>query len=206
MAFPKILFISSDSDHDTVIEELKTLLDAGLQWYQLRMKSTPNDEILNTALVCKQLCADYNCLFTINDSHVLTKQVDADGVHLGKKDLDPAKAREILHESQHIGLTCNVMDDVMEAYKKKANYVGVGPYQFTSTKKNLAPVLGTDGYAAIINDGKYRKNVPIVAVGGLDLDAVKALQTVGVKHFAFSSYFTGENGIQNFKTILEHVG
>ncbi len=206
MDFPKILFISSNGDHQSIIDELTPLLDAGLQWFQLRLKNRSKDDILNTAFVCKQLCADYNCLFTLNDNPGIAHQIDADGVHLGKNDMDLGKAQNILHESQHLGATCNTMDDAMNAYKKKANYIGVGPYAFTETKKNLSPTLGTEGYTEIINDPKYRKNIPLVAIGGLDLEAVKKLSSVGVTHFAFSSFLRGENGITNFKALQEYVG
>lgn len=206
MEFPKILYISSNGSHESIIEELSTLLEAGLQWFQLRLKNRSKDDILNTAFVCKQLCADYNCLFTLNDQPGIAHRIDADGVHLGKNDMDLAKAKNIIDDSQHLGATCNTIDDALNAYKKKADYIGVGPYTFTETKKNLAPTLGVDGYQTIIADPKFRKNIPLVAIGGLDLEAVKKLSAVGVKHFAFSSYFQGENGINNFKALQEYVG
>lgn len=206
MEFPKLLYISSNGSHESIIEELSTLLEAGLQWFQLRLKNRSKDDILNTAFVCKQLCADYNCLFTLNDQPGIAHRIDADGVHLGKNDMDLAKAKNIIDDSQHLGATCNTIDDALNAYKKKADYIGVGPYTFTETKKNLAPTLGVDGYQTIIADPKFRKNIPLVAIGGLDLEAVKKLSAVGVKHFAFSSYFQGENGINNFKALQEYVG
>lgn len=206
MDFPKILYISSNGSHESIIEELSGLLEAGLQWFQLRLKNRSKDDILNTAFVCKQLCADYNCLFTLNDQPGIAHRIDADGVHLGKNDMDLAKAKNIIDESQHLGATCNTIDDALNAYKKKANYIGVGPYTFTETKKNLAPTLGVEGYKNIIEHSKFRKNIPMVAIGGLDLEAVKKLSAVGVTHFAFSSYLQGENGIKNLKALQDYVG
>lgn len=207
MDFPNILFISSDSGTKTLVAELKPLLDAGLKWYQLRLKDKNSAQILEAAATIKPICAAYNCLFTLNDYPNLAIQSNANGLHIGKTDGDPIELKKILSKNQHLGVTCNNGADVQYAIDKKVDYIGLGPYQFTRTKKNLAPTLGINGYKEILqNLSPDNLKFPIVAIGGLNLEAVVKLKSVGINHFAFSSHFTGKDGAKNFKKIQDYVG
>lgn len=207
MKFPGILFISSNGDKKTLKEELIPLLDAGLKWYQLRLKDKSDNDILDCVNELYTLCRRYNCLFTLNDYTTLAIKMNIDGVHIGKSDENPLTVKKQLDGKQHFGITCNSYNDIVRAKKYNASYVGLGPYQFTFTKKNLSPILGLDGYKEILENLQTEKlQIPIVAIGGLNLEAVEKLHEIGINHFAFSSYFIGSKGTENFKKIQDYVG
>ena len=162
-------------------------LENGCRWIQLRMKDEPTEEIIDMAQHIKQLCYNYEAVFIIDDRVDLAKSIGADGVHLGKNDMSLAEARSILGDKFIIGGTCNTFDDIREA-AKYADYVGCGPFRFTETKQNLAPILGFQGYRDIISQCRQNGiNIPIVAIGGITLDDIFELLNIGASGIAVSS-------------------
>ena len=69
------------------------------------------------------------------------------------------QARQILGEAFIIGGTANTFEDVVQHYRAGADYLGIGPFRFTTTKKNLSPVLGLEGYSSILSQMKYGRNI-----------------------------------------------
>lgn len=123
------------------------------------MKETPLDEVERVALELKPLCKQHDALLVLDDHVELTKKLEVDGVHLGKNDMPIAEARRVLGEGFIIGGTANTFDDVKAHYQAGADYIGCGPFRFTTTKKNLSPVLGLEGYRSIIarmEEGRHR--------------------------------------------------
>ena len=93
-----------------------------------------------------KICRKYNATLILNDHVHLVKEIGANGVHLGKSDMSPVKARELLGSNYIIGGTANNMEDIRQLHKSGVDYIGLGPFRFTRTKKNLAPILGIEGY------------------------------------------------------------
>lgn len=168
------------------IEGARLALEGGCKWVQLRMKETPVEEVKNVALELLPLCKQYEAVMIIDDHVELAKEVGADGVHLGKMDMNPKDARAILSDGFIIGGTCNSFDDIL-AIKDDVDYIGCGPFRFTTTKKKLAPVLGLEGYQEIV--WKCREqgiNIPIVAIGGITKDDVRKVLHSGPNGIAIS--------------------
>lgn len=168
------------------IEGAKLALEGGCKWVQLRMKETPVEEVKKVALELLPLCKQYEAVIIIDDHVELAKEVGADGVHLGKMDMNPKDARTILGDGFIIGGTCNSFDDIL-AIKDDVDYIGCGPFRFTTTKKKLAPVLGLEGYQEIV--WKCREqgiNIPIVAIGGITKDDVRKVLHSGPNGIAIS--------------------
>jgi thiamine-phosphate pyrophosphorylase len=117
----------------------------------------------------------------------LQKEVGADGVHLGKNDTSVLEARKILGNSKIIGTTANTLQDILEHQSNGVDYVGLGPYKFTHTKEKLNPILGLDGYLNIIKFSDAQIKIPIIAIGGIQLEDVKPLINTGVYGVAVSS-------------------
>ena len=89
------------------------------------------------------------CILVIDDYVDIAKELELDGVHLGKNDMNPIEARNILGGKPIIGVTANSYEDI-ECYScVDIDYIGLGPYRFTTTKKNLSPILGIDKYKNI---------------------------------------------------------
>ena len=96
------------------------------------------------------------------------KTINADGVHLGKNDMSIKEARNILGSNYIIGGTANTIEDIINIYQSGADYIGCGPFKFTTTKKKLSPIIGLNGYSNIIsNMNKLHIDIPIVAIGGI---------------------------------------
>lgn len=181
-------FITHPSDKYSIAEEVQMAIEGGCQWVQLRMKDASEEEIRQTALEIIPMCQE-NGTFLIIDDHVsLVNDLKVSGVHLGKEDMDPLEAREILGPHAIIGITANTADDIIKYKGKDVDYVGLGPFRFTTTKKKLAPQLGIEGYRDIVEKVRAAGvELPIVAIGGIVLDDIDALMSTGINGIAMSS-------------------
>ena len=162
-------------------------LKGGCRWVQLRMKDATDEEFTTTALKIKKMCCEYGAKFIIDDRVHLAKKVEADGVHLGKNDMPVDEARKMLGDGCIIGGTANTFDDILRLARLGADYIGCGPFRFTTTKKNLSPVLGLDGYRNIVRQMReHGIELPIVAIGGIEAEDIEAVMQTGVTGIAVS--------------------
>ena len=142
----------------------------------------------------------------IDDNVLLAKKIGADGVHLGKNDMPVAQARQILGEKFIIGGTVNTFEDILYHLKNGTpDYFGCGPFRFTSTKKNLAPVLGFEGYRDIVLKMREKGvDIPIVAIGGITKEDIPQLLECGVSGIALSgSIINAENPVREMADVIE---
>lgn len=194
----QLQFITQESNGLTHSEVCKKTLEAGVDWVQLRMKNVSDEIYLSEAKKCKQYCDANKATFILNDRVDIALQVDADGVHLGKNDMNPTDAREILGANKIIGATANTFEDIQELTNQGVDYIGLGPFQFTQTKKNLSPVVGIEGYEAIIQKCKHaRINTPIVAIGGIVLNDISPIVNTGVYGVALSGLIVNADDKQS---------
>lgn len=157
----------------------------GIRWIQLRVKNKPFEDWLQIAKDVKQICNHFQTTLIINDHAEIAKAVDADGVHVGKNDVTVLAARKIVGESKIIGATANTLEDILVHQKNGVNYIGLGPYKFTKTKEKLNPILGLEGYSIIQQSNN--SSIPIIAIGGIQLEDVQPLMNTGVHGVAVSS-------------------
>lgn len=180
-------FITHPSDRYTIAEEVQMAIEGGCKWIQLRMKDATYDEMKSTALEIIPICRENDIILVIDDNVELVNELRVHGVHLGKNDMDPRKAREILGPHAIIGVTANTADDILSFRGIDVDYVGVGPFCHTTTKKNLAPVIGLDGYKDIVAKVTAAGNkLPLVAIGGITLEDVTGIMATGVQGIAVS--------------------
>ncbi len=157
---------------------------AGIKWVQLRVKGIDFDSWLSIAREVKAITDYYNSVLIINDSLEIAMKVGADGVHLGKNDMPVAEARKIAGNHFIIGATANNEVDFEKALISGADYIGLGPFRFTNTKENLSPVLGLERMAAIANK---QSEIPVIAIGGIQLDDISLILNSGIYGVAISS-------------------
>ena len=138
----ELQFITHFTDRYSYYDSARLALEGGCRWIQLRMKDASPEEREQEAVRVQELCRTYGATFIIDDDVELVKKLKADGVHLGKNDMPIAEARHILAKDFIIGGTANTFDDVVSHYRAGADYIGCGPFRFTTTKKNLSPILG----------------------------------------------------------------
>lgn len=188
------IFITHAPTVAEVIEQAKDALRYGLaDSIQLRMKEASFADKLQAARAIKALCKAYGKPFIINDSVHLARIVGADGVHLGKLDMHPSEARKLLGDEAIIGQTCNTEGDLMRAARLAIDYIGLGPYRFTSTKKKLAPALGTEGYKRLVVSLRdCGSTLPVFAIGGIRLEETQRLLDTKVNGLAFSAAIIDE--------------
>ena len=200
-----VQFITHYTERYSHLDSVRIALEGGCRWIQLRMKEASPKDILPIAKEAMSLCRKYDATFIIDDFVELAKQIGADGVHLGKNDMPIAEARKILGKDFIIGGTANTFEDVQMLYKAGANYIGCGPFRFTTTKKNLSPILGLEGYQQIISLMKEHKiSLPLVAIGGITKKDIPSLMQTGISGIALSgSILRSENPIEEMKEIIQ---
>lgn len=183
----RLQFITNPTSVDEALAQAKAALEGGCRWIQLRWKDAPADGLVGAAHACADACRRHGAMFVIDDHVELVGQCGADGVHLGKNDMPPSEARRILGPCRIIGATANTPADIDNAVAQGADYIGYGPFRFTSTKKNLSPVLGLDGYrVATAHCRETGIGLPIVAIGGITADDIPAIMDTGVSGIAVS--------------------
>lgn len=184
----QLQYITQEHPEYSHSEQARIMFESGVDWVQIRMKNTGSRQIEEESAKALKYAKEYNCKLIINDSVDIAGKIKAHGVHLGLKDTSIAEARKQLGDNYIIGGTANTVDDVVYHVESGADYVGVGPFRFTETKKNLSPVLGVNGYKELISSlKKYNFNVPLIAVGSVDISDIKELSELGIYGVAISS-------------------
>lgn len=184
----KIQYITQENKRFTHAEQALLMFENGIRWVQIRMKSATENELVKQSQEALGYSFKYNATLIINDNIEVAKKIGAHGVHLGLNDIPVNEARDFLGDEFIIGGTANSFEDVVMQIDKGADYVGLGPYRFTLTKKNLSPVLGIEGYKEILKRlREAQKNIPIVAVGGITLPDIATLENIGLYGAAISS-------------------
>lgn len=198
-------FISHYTERYSYLDSIRMALDGGCRWVQLRMKDAADDEVRRVAEEAQRWCRDAGATFIIDDRVELVRQIGADGVHLGKNDMPVGEARALLGDNFIIGGTANTFDDIRSHYEAGANYIGCGPFRFTTTKKGLAPVLGLEGYTYLIKRAREEGiNLPIVAIGGITAEDIPAIMSTGVSGVALSgTVLRAENPVEEMKKLIK---
>lgn len=187
----KLQYITQDLENISHAQLVKEACEAGINWIQLRVKEKSDAQYLQVAEEVKKVCDSHGATLIINDNVSIAKEINAHGVHLGKTDMKVSEARKILGNNFIIGATANTFEDIQSLPAKNVDYIGLGPFRFTTTKKKLSPVVGLEGYNDILSKCKMNNiYIPIVAIGGVTADDVTAIMKTGLHGIAISSYIT----------------
>lgn len=202
-----IRFITHSNTRYDYVEGARLALEGGCRWIQLRMKDAQEVDFLLAAKQIGAMCKEYGATFILDDHVEWVGITGADGVHLGKNDMPVDEARNQLGANRIIGGTANTFEDVERLWRQGANYIGCGPYRFTTTKKNLSPVLGLDGYRHIISKMKAHDiNIPVVAIGGILQPDIKDVMATGVSGIAVSgAILNAENPVEEMKRFIDSL-
>jgi len=171
----------------TTAEAAELACQGGVRWVQLRAKNLPAAEWKQRALEVQAVCRRHGAALIINDNPALALEIGADGVHLGQQDMPPAEARQLLGPQFIIGGTANTFADIEGLVAAGVDYIGLGPFRFTTTKEKLSPILGLAGYAEVLAQCRAAGfTTPIVGIGGITLADVAALLATGLHGVAVS--------------------
>jgi thiamine-phosphate pyrophosphorylase len=173
-----------DNSPLTHLEQVKQLLDTGANWLQLRQKKGTEQKKLQTAIAAAKLCQEYRAVLIINDSPQICLESGANGVHLGLSDYPASEARKLLGKDAIIGGTANTQLQVLQRVTEGCDYIGLGPWRVTQTKENLSETLGEAGIKKITD---MNLKIPIIAIGGIAIQDVNKVLSLGVQGIAVSS-------------------
>ena len=202
-----IQFITHSNERYDHVEGAKLALQGGCRWIQLRMKDAMEIDFLRAAKKIRRLCDEYHATFILDDHVEWVGLTGADGVHLGKNDMSVDEARRVLGTHYIIGGTANTFDDIQRLARQGADYIGCGPFRFTTTKKNLSPILGLEGYQRIVKQMHDANiNLPIVAIGGIKAEDIPAIMQTGVTGIAVSgAVLDAENPVEEMKKFCQKI-
>lgn len=206
----RLHYITQHTENFTHAELAEFACKGGVNWVQLRVKNGGSDEWEKSAIETQTVCKKYQATFIINDQVYLAKEIGADGVHLGKEDMKIQEARKILGNNFIIGGSANTIEDVERLIAEGIDYIGIGPFRFTSTKEKLNPVLGIGGYTTILKNFypfvENKKLVPIIAIGGITLKDVDEILSTGVYGIAISSAINlAENKLRSAEQFIQKI-
>jgi thiamine-phosphate pyrophosphorylase len=152
----------------------------GVRYLQLRMKGAPRDAVLETALRVRDVTLGSDTLFIVNDDVTIARDVDADGVHLGQRDLPIDEARRLWPApGKRFGLSTHNEQQALLASHQSPDYIGVGPVFATPTKVVPDPVLGLERMGSIVRSSP----VAAVAIGGIDGGNLPEVLRRGARNF-----------------------
>lgn len=172
---------------DQAVQQADQALSGGCRWIQLRWKDADDSLFKEAAILIAASCRSYGAVMMLDDRVHLVRACGADGVHLGKNDMPVSEARRFLGPSCIIGATANTPEDIRAAAIAGADYIGYGPFRFTTTKKNLSPVLGLAGYRRAVDYCRDKSiDIPVVAIGGITESDAPALMHTGINGLAVS--------------------
>jgi thiamine-phosphate pyrophosphorylase len=152
------------------------------------MKEAAIREVTEAGICARELCDRYGAELYIDDHVEVCKHIRATGVHLGKADMPPREARSLLGAGFIIGATANTFADIRQLDAEGVDYIGLGPFRFTETKKNLSPTIGLSGYRRIMQQCKREGiRLPVLAIGGITSNDIPAILGAGISGIALSS-------------------
>lgn len=201
MIIPKLHYISQGNSSKELLENIQKACTSGTELVQLCLKNISEKKILKLATAAREITSHFQTRLLINDHYKIAKEIKADGVHLGKTDACPTIARKHLYTWQIIGGTANTLQDCETLISKKVDYISLGPFRFTTSKDNILPVLGLNGYTAITE--ALKTETPIIGVGGITTEDVRDLLETGISGIAVSGEITRDfNTIRTFNQLL----
>lgn len=167
-------------------EHVKLAIEGGATMIQIRDKdilSTDSDAGLkdeySEALEIKRICHEHKVPLIINDNVQFAIDIDADGVHLGQDDMNPAEARKLLGTDKIIGVTAKTVEQAKKAQADGADYLGSGAVFGSTTKLNAKPMT-----KELLREITAAVDIPVVAIGGINADNASTLKGTGIAGIA----------------------
>ncbi len=175
---------------DTVERSVELAIEGGTSVVQLREKDCTSREFYELAMRVKKITAPRNVPLIINDRIDICLAADADGVHLGQKDIPCREARKILSNDKIIGVSAALPEEARQAQADGADYLGVGAVFATGTKSDTRPVT-----PEIICKIRTAVSIPFVVIGGVNAENIGKLYGLGINGAAVVSAVVAQNDI-----------
>ena len=199
-----LMYVTDDriSDNARFFSILEEALKGGVTIVQLREKQLDTAPFLERAKGCKSLCTQYNVPLIINDRLDIALAVEAEGVHLGQKDMPVLEARKLLGEDKIVGLSVSNRAQAEVANTLSIDYIGISPIFSTATKtKDLDPPLGLEGLQQIRQISKH----PMVCIGGIDQSNTAEIIRKGAEGIAVISAISKAQDPEKESKTLKNI-
>lgn len=177
---------------ETLSDAVLQAIEGGATLIQLREKELSEKEFLEEAFNIKKICTSKKIPLIINDNVKIAKETDACGVHIGQSDMELMEARKILGAEKIIGVSCQTIEQALQAEKNGADYLGVGAIFSTSTKTD-ADNVSISTLKEICNAVK----IPVVAIGGISLQNMSQLKGSGITGVSVISAIFAQQNIRS---------
>ena len=194
----KFIYLISPSsiNKSFYIDLVKIFKQKKVSLFQLRLKKENFKKKLRIALKIKKICKKFNVKFLINDDVYLAKKLNADGCHLGQKDMNIIEARKLIG-NKIIGITChNSIKLAKIGIENKADYLAFGAFNSSKTKK-----VKYKASISLLKSARKITKIPIVAIGGIDSDNYKKLLLNKANFLAISGYIWKNNNLKPIEAI-----
>lgn len=204
----KFHYLTQDLPHRSHAEQTQIACEAGATWIQYRCFSKTDAEMTAEIHHVASICDDWGATLILTDHYHLLDKVDAQGVHIEDMQVDFAAIREIITDEKTLGASANSFADIQRIVDSGAvDYAGCGPFALTQTKPNDYPLLGLEGYRQIIKQmTESQINLPLLAVGGIQVSDVDALMETGIYGIAVSAAVNlAENPGEVFREIYKKI-
>lgn len=183
-----------------LIKSIEDSILGGVTLVQLREKNVTSREFYEIALKVKEVTSKYNVPLIINDRLDIALAVDADGLHIGQKDLPALEARKLLGKDKILGVSAATLEEALKAEKDGADYLGVGAVFSTSTKNDARDVS-----FETLSNITSSVNVPVVAIGGINENNVAELKGSNINGVAVVSCILGKEDIKEASNKMKIV-
>ncbi|NLM13855.1 MAG: thiamine phosphate synthase [Epulopiscium sp.] len=171
---------------------VKEAIEGGVTLVQLREKDISSLEFYHTALRLKQITSQYHIPLMINDRLDIALAVDAEGIHLGQKDIPCTVARKLMGKNKIIGVSAATVEEAKKAEEDGADYIGVGALFSTNTKQDTRAVS-----IELLKEIKNNVSIPVVAIGGINENNVSLLKDTNIDGIAVVSAILGKKDIKS---------
>ncbi|GAB4292093.1 MAG: thiamine phosphate synthase [Myxococcota bacterium] len=171
----------------TVEEIVERACSAGVRAVQYRDKESDDKEFVRRALKIREITRRYNAALILNDRVHLVAEVQADGAHIGQKDISLEEAKRALGDDKILGVSFQRVEEAAEAERLGVSYVALSPVFSTATKADIDPPLGIEG---VRKTAKIIKRTPIIAIGGINKDNAAEVVAAGATGVAVVTAIT----------------
>ena len=181
----KFHYLTQDLPHRNHVQQVQIACGAGANWIQYRCLTKPDDELIDEINEIAVICDDWGATLIVTNHYELLDRVDAQGVHIEDFSADLIAIRKHIGDDKTLGASATNIESLLRVQNAGVvDYCGYGPFAHTATKANDKPLLGFEGYREL---QKHPVDIPVIAVGGIQINDVEPLMETGVYGIAISA-------------------
>ena len=184
----------------TLLQQVEESIKGGVTFVQIREKELDDSLFLDEAIKMRDLCERYQVPFVVNDNVEIAIKSNAHGVHVGQDDMEASNVRELIGKDKILGVSVQTIEQAIEAEKKGADYLGVGAVFPTNSKDDAAEV-SLETLKIICQN----VNIPVVAIGGINLNNINQLKNTGIAGVALISAIFANKDIESATKELKSI-